>query len=103
MATSGGHVLNPFPIAPLLHVIADPRLPWPAYVLHCALEHSALAFCCVDAPFSLQDFQKVLAAGMIGASMFVGGAAKAEVDYDGIKVRLCLWKWPQTLTFRNIR
>ena len=45
----------------------------------------------------------MLAAGMIGASMFVGGAAKAEVDYDGIKVRLCLWKWPQTLTFRNIR
>lgn len=33
----------------------------------------------------LQEFQKAVAAGMIGASLLIGGAAKAEVDYDGIK------------------
>ena len=30
-----------------------------------------------------QELQKVFAATMIGASLFVGGAAKAEIDYDG--------------------
>ena len=29
--------------------------------------------------------QKLFAAGMVGASLFLGGAARAEVDYDGIK------------------
>ena len=32
------------------------------------------------------DVQKVLAAGVLGASMFLGGSnVRAEVDYDGIK------------------
>ena len=31
------------------------------------------------------EFQKVMAAGVIGASIFFGGNARAEVDYDGIK------------------
>jgi photosystem II PsbU protein len=31
------------------------------------------------------EVQKVAAAAAIGASLFLGGAAKAEVDYDGIK------------------
>eukprot|EP00401_Gymnodinium_catenatum_P010857 CAMPEP_0117532790 /NCGR_PEP_ID=MMETSP0784-20121206/39549_1 /TAXON_ID=39447 /ORGANISM="" /LENGTH=116 /DNA_ID=CAMNT_0005329193 /DNA_START=132 /DNA_END=478 /DNA_ORIENTATION=+ len=31
------------------------------------------------------DFQKSIAAGIIGASLFLGGSARAEIDYDGIK------------------
>jgi photosystem II PsbU protein len=31
------------------------------------------------------DMQKVAAASMIGASLFFGGAARAEIDYDGVK------------------
>jgi len=31
------------------------------------------------------DAQKVAAAAVIGATLFLGGSAKAEVDYDGIK------------------
>lgn len=33
----------------------------------------------------LQDIQKAVAASFIGASLFFGGNARAEVDYDGIK------------------
>jgi len=28
---------------------------------------------------------KVVGAGLVGASLFLGGVARAEVDYDGIK------------------
>jgi photosystem II PsbU protein len=31
------------------------------------------------------EMQKVAAAAAIGASLFIGQAAKAEIDYDGIK------------------
>ena len=34
---------------------------------------------------SKQEFQKVVAASMIGASLFLGGSARAEIDYDGVK------------------
>lgn len=33
----------------------------------------------------LQDFQKMFAATMIGASLFAGQSARAEIDYDGVK------------------
>jgi photosystem II PsbU protein len=33
----------------------------------------------------LQEIQKGFAASMIGASLFFGQAARAEIDYDGIK------------------
>ena len=31
------------------------------------------------------DLQKAAAASVIGASLFFGGAARAEIDYEGIK------------------
>lgn len=31
------------------------------------------------------EFQKAAAASFIGASLFFGGAARAEIDYDGVK------------------
>lgn len=33
----------------------------------------------------LQDLQKAFAASLVGASLFIGGVARAEVDYEGIK------------------
>jgi photosystem II PsbU protein len=59
-----------------------------------------LALCAIAAAFSAtgavrssrvtlsmkNDMQKIFAAGLVGASMFLGGNnARAEIDYDGIK------------------
>lgn len=33
----------------------------------------------------IQEFKKIFAAGVLGAGLFLGQSAKAEVDYDGIK------------------
>jgi hypothetical protein len=67
-------------------------------LLSCIWRRDAAVFDAALPSFFLQDFQKLIAAGMIGASMFVGGAAKAEVDYDGIKVRFAvLWGTRPTL------
>ena len=67
-------------------------------LLSCIWRRDAAVFDATLPSFFLQDFQKLVAAGMIGASMFVGGAAKAEVDYDGIKVRFAaLWGTRPTL------
>jgi photosystem II PsbU protein len=33
----------------------------------------------------VQDFQKAFAASVIGASLFLGGSARAEINYDGVK------------------
>jgi len=67
-------------------------------LLSCIWRRDAAVFDAALPSFFLQDFQKLIAAGMIGASMFVGGAAKAEVDYDGIKVRFAvLWGTLPTL------
>lgn len=31
------------------------------------------------------EVQKVVGAGLVGASLFLGGVARADIDYDGIK------------------